>query len=89
MTPSVEIPLTKNFPADGSAAGLTSYEAAGGYQALRKALGGMEPKQVTQMVKEANLRGRGGAGFPTASKWGFVPLGPDVPNPTYLVCNAD
>jgi NADH-quinone oxidoreductase subunit F len=40
-------------------------------------------------VKEANLRGRGGAGFPAGLKWSFVPLGPDAPRPKYLVANAD
>src|SRR4029434_8066326 len=49
----------------------------------------MEPKAVTAEVKASNLRGRGGAGFSTGSKWSFVPLGKDVPNPTYLVVNAD
>ena len=49
----------------------------------------MTPKAVTDEVKDANLRGRGGAGFPTGLKWSFVPLGKDAPNPTYLVVNAD
>lgn len=84
-----DTPLTKNMHADGSPLDLAEYEASGGYQGIRKVLGGMEPKQVTQMVKDAVLRGRGGAGFPTGTKWSFVPLGPQVPNPTYLVCNAD
>lgn len=87
--PVMDKPLTRNARADGAPVEIGAYEAAGGYQALRKVLHGMEPKQVTQQMKDANLRGRGGAGFPTGTKWGFVPLGPDVPNPTYLVCNAD
>src|SRR5262245_54690958 len=49
----------------------------------------MEPKAVTAEVKASNLRGRGGAGFSAGSKWSFVPLGKDVPDPTYLVVNAD
>jgi NADH-quinone oxidoreductase subunit F len=90
MTTSVERPLTGSVPSDGSALDLPSYERTGGYQAIRKVLnGGMSPKAVTAEVKEANLRGRGGAGFPTAVKWSFVQLGKDVPNPTYLVINAD
>src|SRR5262247_4828510 len=90
MTAVAEKPLTKNMRPDGSAMDLRTYEQAGGYQAIRKVLhGGMTAKAVTSEVKEANLRGRGGAGFPTGSKWSFVPLGKDVPNPTYLVCNAD
>jgi len=40
-------------------------------------------------VKQSNLRGRGGAGFPTGSKWSFVPMGEDAPRPKYLVANAD
>jgi NADH-quinone oxidoreductase subunit F len=89
MTALEEKPLTGKMPADGSPLDIAAYERAGGYQAVRKILRGMEPKQVTQMVKDANLRGRGGAGFPTGTKWSFVPLGEDVPNPTYLICNAD
>ncbi|MBV8842175.1 MAG: NADH-quinone oxidoreductase subunit NuoF [Bryobacterales bacterium] len=85
----MEKPLTGNMRGDGSPVDIDAYEAGGGYQALRKILHGMEPKQVTQEIKSANLRGRGGAGFSTGTKWSFVPLGPDVPNPTYLVCNAD
>jgi len=87
--PVIERPLTNNMHADGSPIDIETYEAVGGYQAVRKVVGVVEPKQVTQEIKEANLRGRGGAGFSTGTKWSFVPLGPDVPNPTYLVCNAD
>src|SRR5262249_51154265 len=50
---------------------------------------GMTPMAVIEEVKEANLRGRGGAGFQTGVKWSFVPRGKDVPNPTYLVVNGD
>jgi NADH-quinone oxidoreductase subunit F len=56
---------------------------------MRRALTSMEPGQVTAMVNDANLRGRGGAGFPTARKWSFVPMGDDAPRPKYLVVNAD
>lgn len=65
---------------------LARYEATGGYRALRKALT-MTPADVIGVVKDANLRGRGGAGFPTGMKWSFVPQ--DNPNPKYLVVNAD
>ena len=75
---------------DGSVVSLRAYELAGGYQAIRKVLRtGMTPMAVTEEVKEANLRGRGGAGFQTGVKWSFVPCGKDVPNPTYLVVNGD
>jgi NADH-quinone oxidoreductase subunit F len=66
---------------------LQVYEAWGGYAALRKALHTMNPEEVTEEIKRSELRGRGGAGFPTGMKWGFVPK--DSPKPKYLVCNAD
>ena len=89
-TNNTEKPLTQNMRPDGSFLDLRAYEQAGGYQAIRKVLsGGMEPKAVTDEVKDANLRGRGGAGFQTGLKWSFVPLGKDAPNPTYLVVNGD
>jgi NADH-quinone oxidoreductase subunit F len=65
---------------------LRSYERTGGYDALPKALR-MQPGAVIDLVKEAGLRGRGGAGFPTGMKWGFIPQ--DNPKPKYLVVNAD
>jgi NADH-quinone oxidoreductase subunit F len=83
-----ERPLTANLRPDGLAVDLAAYEQAGGYQGLRKALT-LAPQQVTDLVKQSNLRGRGGAGFPTGLKWSFVPMGGDVPRPKYLVCNAD
>ncbi len=64
---------------------LDGYVANGGYQAWKKALQ-MEPDDIIEQIKLAGLRGRGGAGFPTGVKWGFIPK--DV-RPTYLVCNAD
>jgi NADH-quinone oxidoreductase subunit F len=66
---------------------LAVYERTGGYTAFRKALTQMQPDQVQAEVKASGLRGRGGAGFPTATKWSFVPK--DLPGPRYLVCNAD
>lgn len=89
MTAAIDKPLTRNMHPDGSVVNLEEFERSGGYQAVRKVLGGMTPKQVTDEVKRSNLRGRGGAGFPTGLKWSFVPIGKDVPNPTYLVVNAD
>ncbi|MEW8978831.1 MAG: NADH-quinone oxidoreductase subunit NuoF [Symbiobacterium sp.] len=61
------------------------YEAQGGYQALRKALT-MEPQAIVEEVKKANLRGRGGAGFPAGVKWSFLP---NDGRPRYLCVNAD
>ena len=63
-----------------------AYEERGGYAALDKALA-MQPDDVITAVKDSGLRGRGGAGFPTGMKWGFIPQ--DNPKPKYLVVNAD
>lgn len=63
------------------------YERLGGYKAARKALEGIKPDDLTEMVKQSGLRGRGGAGFATGMKWGFVPKVPDQAK--YLVCNCD
>ncbi len=65
---------------------LEAYRRADGYQALPKALG-MDQGEVIQAVKDSGLRGRGGAGFPTGVKWGFIPQGDGKPH--YLVVNAD
>jgi len=62
------------------------YREAGGYAAVEKAFK-MNPDQVTEEVKKSGLRGRGGAGFPTGMKWGFLAKPEGVPR--YLVCNAD
>jgi NADH-quinone oxidoreductase subunit F len=59
----------------------------GDYAAARKALTTMDPDAVIATVKDSGLRGRGGAGFPTGSKWGFIPQGDGKPH--YLVVNAD
>jgi len=77
--------LSDNWDAD-RAWTLGSYEAQGGYDALRKSLG-MSQDDVISLVKESGLRGRGGAGFPTGMKWGFIPQGDQKPH--YLVVNAD
>ncbi len=82
---SFERILTKNFGAPQSHT-LRAYEASGGYQSLRKALK-TPPAQIVEEVKNSGLRGRGGAGFPTGTKWGFLPKGLD--KPVYLCVNAD
>ena len=66
---------------------LEVYRANGGYASVEKALKTMQPDQVTDEVKKSGLRGRGGAGFPTGMKWGFLAKPEGVPR--YLVCNAD
>ncbi|MGA4788494.1 MULTISPECIES: NADH-quinone oxidoreductase subunit NuoF [unclassified Nocardia] len=71
---------------------LDTYRAHDGYRALSRALG-MHPDEVIATVKDAGLRGRGGAGFPTGMKWGFIPQDPEgspaAGKPHYLVVNAD
>ena len=65
---------------------IAGYKRNGGYGAVAKALA-MQPDEVIQLVKDSGLRGRGGAGFPTGSKWGFIPQGDNKEH--YLVVNAD
>lgn len=64
---------------------LEGYKKLGGYQVLGQALK-MEPQKIIDEVKASGLRGRGGAGFPTGVKWGFLPNNGE---PRYLLCNAD
>lgn len=65
--------------------GIEGYKKNGGYVELAKALK-MQPQAIIDEVKAAGLRGRGGAGFPTGMKWGFLPKNNE---PRYLLCNAD
>ncbi len=67
---------------------IDKYEKSGGYEALKKAIQ-HDPTAIVKVVKDSGLRGRGGAGFSTGMKWGFVPQGPDSPKPKFLVCNCD
>ena len=77
--------LTKRFGTDQPWK-IENYERLDGYAALRKALD-IAPADLVTMVKDSNLRGRGGAGFPTGMKWQFIPQ--DNPKPKYVVVNAD
>ena len=67
--------LTRNIPANREERKTVSYQeyvAKGGYQSLKKALL-MKPEDLVEIVKDAELRGRGGAGFPCGVKWTFLP----------------
>jgi NADH-quinone oxidoreductase subunit F len=78
-------PILLPNPGRATAVTLKEYQARGGYEGLKKALA-LAPDAVTTMVKDAGLKGRGGAGFSTGMKWSFVPK---APGPKYLVVNAD
>ncbi len=77
--------LTKYFHVEGYDK-IGIYMEKGGFKALKKALT-MTPEEVIEEVKNSGLRGRGGAGFPTGVKWGFIPK--ESSKPIYLVINAD
>ncbi len=77
--------LSRNFTID-RAYDLDVFEQQGGYSALKKGLG-MDPETIISEMKKSNLRGRGGAGFPTGIKWGFMPKSSEKDK--YLVINAD
>jgi NADH-quinone oxidoreductase subunit F len=85
MTDTLTPVLTANWDQDDSFR-LEGYKRDGGYVAAAKALQ-MKPDDVIATVKAANLRGRGGAGFPTGMKWSFIPQGDGKPH--YLTVNAD
>jgi NADH-quinone oxidoreductase subunit F len=78
--------LLANITKPGYTGSLADYEKEGGYQALAKALT-MKPEEIVNEVKNSEIRGRGGAGFPCGLKWSF--LAKNTGKPTYLVCNAD
>jgi NADH-quinone oxidoreductase subunit F len=69
-----------------NSAHIDTYLANDGYVAIKRALG-MTPEQIIDELKASNLRGRGGAGFPTGMKWSFVPRNTDKPR--YIICNSD
>lgn len=84
MTQKILLSRMEAHPSDSQT--LARYVDTGGYATLRKALKSMTPEEVTAEVKASNIRGRGGASFPTGVKWGFLP--PDI-RPRYLVVNGD
>jgi NADH-quinone oxidoreductase subunit F len=84
--PFVTSYLTEHF-ADDAFRTFDGYVARGGYDAARSALSQRTPAELVELVKNAGLQGRGGAGFSTGLKWSFMPAGKEQPK--YLVCNAD
>ncbi|MBI3011591.1 MAG: NADH-quinone oxidoreductase subunit NuoF [Candidatus Omnitrophica bacterium] len=82
----VEPVLSKRFAFKDSES-IETYLRDDGYQSARRSLTEMAPDQVIAEVTKSNLRGLGGAGFPTGKKWSFIPK--DAPKPHYLVVNAD
>jgi len=80
-----EIKLLTEFYNKDEFRGINGYQKMGGYETLKKALK-MQPQQIIDEVKASGLRGRGGAGFPTGTKWSFLPKNNE---PRYLLCNAD
>lgn len=78
--------IFRNVDRAGWDTSIATYLKEGGYEQLKAALK-MEPKAVTEEVKKAGVRGRGGAGFPAGLKWTFIP--PNNTKPVYLICNAD
>jgi NADH-quinone oxidoreductase subunit F len=75
------------IPTEENSFRIESYLGRGGYEAARTAILTKKPQDVLEEVKKANLRGRGGAGFPAGAKWAFVPVAAD--RPKYLCVNAD
>jgi NADH-quinone oxidoreductase subunit F len=78
--------IFRNVDREGWDTSLACYLSDGGYEELKKAVT-MAPRAITEEVKKAGLRGRGGAGFPTGMKWTFIP--PNNTKPVYLICNCD
>ena len=84
--PAEVVVITKRFGVANSTK-IDTYLQDGGYKALEKSLKQMTPDSIIDEMKKSNLRGRGGAGFPTGMKWSFVPK--ETSKPKYVLCNAD
>ena len=82
-----EVPIISRLFGIRDSHKLDVYLQHDGYKGLERALKELSPAQVIDEVKRSNLRGRGGAGFPTGMKWDFVPK--ESAKPKYIVCNAD
>ncbi len=80
-------PILTKYVGNDESHTLKFYKSHGGYESARKAITEWAPDDLIEEVKKSNLRGRGGAGFPTGVKWGFVPKQTDKPK--YLAVNAD
>jgi NADH-quinone oxidoreductase subunit F len=79
-------PVLTRYADEPGSASLPACRSRGGYAAAERAFREFTPERLVDEVKKSGLRGRGGAGFPTGQKWGFVPKDD---RPKYLVCNAD
>jgi len=83
----IEVPVISRRFGIPNSRKIDVYRQNDGYKALEKAVKEMTPEAIIDEVKKSNLRGRGGAGFPTGMKWSFVPK--DSPKARYVLCNAD
>ncbi|MEM8419943.1 NADH-quinone oxidoreductase subunit NuoF [Morganella morganii] len=81
-------PLTWRLRDDHQPVWLDEYRSKNGYAGAERALKGMAPDEITSLVKDAGLKGRGGAGFSTGLKWSLMPKDESM-NIRYLLCNAD
>lgn len=81
-------PLTWRLRDDKQPVWLDEYRSKNGYEGARKALTGLSPDEIVNQVKDAGLKGRGGAGFSTGLKWSLMPKDESM-NIRYLLCNAD
>ena len=84
----MELVLTKNIKPGGPPLNLRQYEQAGGYAALRKAVR-LGPEETLRLVDEADLRGRGGAGYPAGKKWAALPPYEQSVQPRMIFVNCD